>query len=283
MAVTLLEVASRPKTSLPGRVASWIRTAAAGRAGYSTSATSSCAAMKSPRSKPGHESAPRCRPTVSGSGTSTNDAVRALLPRRVGRTRRQAVRSLRLERWDRSGRRAGRAVHKGGDLQQGAARVRDRRQPASAHRGKESIDRLRGAWKNLILAYTPVHASWLNQAEIYFSVTQREVLTPTHSPGPRSTRSSSTHARPGAARTNRDHLSGSPPAPTSTASPTSSTYPAPKQPDPTNTSPNFGLRGQDISFAPLSRLATFRDGTLFCYAALRRGSWEYFLAVCSVR
>jgi len=26
--------------------------------------------------------------------------------------------------------------------------------------------------------HTPVHASWLNQAEIYFSVVQRKVLTP---------------------------------------------------------------------------------------------------------
>jgi DDE superfamily endonuclease len=48
----------------------------------------------------------------------------------------------------------------------------------SAHRGKRSIDRLQGAWPNLILVHTPVHASWLNQAEIYFSVAQRKVLTP---------------------------------------------------------------------------------------------------------
>jgi hypothetical protein len=26
--------------------------------------------------------------------------------------------------------------------------------------------------------HTPIHASWLNQAEIYFSVVQRKVLTP---------------------------------------------------------------------------------------------------------
>jgi hypothetical protein len=49
---------------------------------------------------------------------------------------------------------------------------------ASAHRGKKSIDRPQGAYKNLILVHTPVHASWLNQAEIYFSVVQRKVLTP---------------------------------------------------------------------------------------------------------
>jgi DDE superfamily endonuclease len=48
----------------------------------------------------------------------------------------------------------------------------------SAHRGQRSIDRLQGAWKNLVLVHTPVHASWLNQAEIYFSVTQRKVLQP---------------------------------------------------------------------------------------------------------
>jgi len=48
----------------------------------------------------------------------------------------------------------------------------------SAHRGKRSIDRLQGAWPNLILVHTPVHASWLNQCEIYFSVVQRKALQP---------------------------------------------------------------------------------------------------------
>jgi hypothetical protein len=43
----------------------------------------------------------------------------------------------------------------------------------SAHRGKKSIKRLQGRYKNLILVHTPVHASWLNQAEIYFSIVQR--------------------------------------------------------------------------------------------------------------
>jgi hypothetical protein len=48
----------------------------------------------------------------------------------------------------------------------------------SAHRGKRSIDRLQGAWPSLIVVHTPIHASWLNQAEIYFSVVQRKVVTP---------------------------------------------------------------------------------------------------------
>ena len=48
----------------------------------------------------------------------------------------------------------------------------------SAHRGKRSIDRLQGTWPNLTLVHTPIHASWLNQAEIYFSIVQRKVVTP---------------------------------------------------------------------------------------------------------
>ncbi len=52
----------------------------------------------------------------------------------------------------------------------------------SAHRGQRSIDRLQSAWPNLVLVHTPVHASWLNQAEIYFSIVQRKVLTPNDFP-----------------------------------------------------------------------------------------------------
>ncbi len=48
----------------------------------------------------------------------------------------------------------------------------------SAHRGQASIKRLQGAWKNLIVVHTPVHASWLNQCEIYFSIAQRKALQP---------------------------------------------------------------------------------------------------------
>jgi len=48
----------------------------------------------------------------------------------------------------------------------------------SSHRGKRSVRRLQGEWPNLVLVHTPVHASWLNQIEIYFSIVQRKVLTP---------------------------------------------------------------------------------------------------------
>jgi hypothetical protein len=48
----------------------------------------------------------------------------------------------------------------------------------SSHRGQASIDRMVKAWPTARLVHTPVHASWLNQCEIYFSVVQRKVVTP---------------------------------------------------------------------------------------------------------
>lgn len=48
----------------------------------------------------------------------------------------------------------------------------------SSHRGQASIDRLEGHWKNLRLIHLPVHASWLDQCEIYFSIVQRKVVNP---------------------------------------------------------------------------------------------------------
>jgi len=48
----------------------------------------------------------------------------------------------------------------------------------SSHRGAPSVVRLQNTWPNLTLVHLPVHASWLNQVEIYFSIIQRKVLTP---------------------------------------------------------------------------------------------------------
>jgi hypothetical protein len=47
-----------------------------------------------------------------------------------------------------------------------------------SHRGERARARLRATWPRLVLVHTPVHASWLNQIEIYFSIVQRKVLTP---------------------------------------------------------------------------------------------------------
>ncbi len=52
----------------------------------------------------------------------------------------------------------------------------------SSHRGQRSIERLQGDYENLVLVHLPVHASWLNQIEIYFSIVQRKVLQPNDFP-----------------------------------------------------------------------------------------------------
>jgi len=48
----------------------------------------------------------------------------------------------------------------------------------SSHRGETAVERMRLRDKRILLVHTPIHASWLNQVEIYFSIIQRKVLTP---------------------------------------------------------------------------------------------------------
>lgn len=48
----------------------------------------------------------------------------------------------------------------------------------SSHRGRKAADRLTAAFPNTVMVHTPIHASWLNQVEIYFSVVQRKVVSP---------------------------------------------------------------------------------------------------------
>jgi len=48
----------------------------------------------------------------------------------------------------------------------------------SSHHGQRSIERMSAAWPNAYLVHLPVHASWLNQIEIVFSVIQRKVVKP---------------------------------------------------------------------------------------------------------
>jgi DDE superfamily endonuclease len=48
----------------------------------------------------------------------------------------------------------------------------------SSHRGHKSVERLERRWPNLVLVHLPVHASWLNQIEIYYSIVQRKLLEP---------------------------------------------------------------------------------------------------------
>jgi hypothetical protein len=48
----------------------------------------------------------------------------------------------------------------------------------SSHAGNASIKRMQEKWKNARLIHLPIHASWLNQIELYFSIVQRKALTP---------------------------------------------------------------------------------------------------------
>ena len=49
---------------------------------------------------------------------------------------------------------------------------------SSSHRGQPCIARFKQRWPKIVVVHLPVHASWLNQIEIYFSIIQRKVLTP---------------------------------------------------------------------------------------------------------
>ncbi len=48
----------------------------------------------------------------------------------------------------------------------------------SSHAGLGSIERIRQAWPTAQLVHLPIHASWLNQVEIFFSIVQRKVIKP---------------------------------------------------------------------------------------------------------
>lgn len=48
----------------------------------------------------------------------------------------------------------------------------------SSHRGRKAAKRLTAAFPNAVMVHTPVHASWLNQVEVFFSVVQRKVVSP---------------------------------------------------------------------------------------------------------
>jgi hypothetical protein len=91
----------------------------------------------------------------------------------------------------------------------------------SDHRGKASIKRLQGRWRTLILVHLPVHASWLNQSEIYHSIIQRKLLAPTTFTAPRNSPARSTTSSTDTTRS-PNRLTGRSPATTSqTSSPAS--------------------------------------------------------------
>ena len=77
-----------------------------------------------------------------------------------------------------------RPVHGTGRSGHGPAGVRHRTRVfvivdnGSDHRGQAAIGRLARARPNAIMIHTPVHASWLNQIEIFFSIIQKKVVSP---------------------------------------------------------------------------------------------------------
>jgi hypothetical protein len=48
----------------------------------------------------------------------------------------------------------------------------------SSRRGQAATDRLTARYPSTVMVHTPVHASWLNQVEIFFSIVQRKVVSP---------------------------------------------------------------------------------------------------------
>lgn len=52
----------------------------------------------------------------------------------------------------------------------------------SSHRGTPCVKRLIEKYPRIVPVHGPVHASWLNQIEIYFSILQRKALTPNDFP-----------------------------------------------------------------------------------------------------
>ncbi len=48
----------------------------------------------------------------------------------------------------------------------------------SSHQGPHAVLRMGRTWPTACLVHLPVHASWLNQIEIYFSIVQRKVIKP---------------------------------------------------------------------------------------------------------
>jgi len=95
----------------------------------------------------------------------------------------------------------------------------------ASHRNWAAADRLSSAYPNAQMVHLPVHASWLNQVEVYFSVIQRK-LGPPRPPGPPAARCAAGNdpARQGLAR--GTSAPGSPGPGSATAAPAHAPPPA---------------------------------------------------------
>ena len=93
--------------------------------------------------------------------------------------------------------------------------------PATILRGWTAAARLTDAFPNAVMVHTPVHASWLNQVEIYLSVIERKLLTPDNFASLEELAEQITAFEPGRT-TPPDHSTGDSPTTTSTGSSTGS-------------------------------------------------------------
>ena len=96
---------------------------------------------------------------------------------RARRPSRQTVRPVRTDHGHRAVRPPGDTRHDPVALPRGAPRLLDCRQRVLAS-WRRVRARLQTAFPNLMPVHGPIHASWLNQIEIYFSIVQRKALTP---------------------------------------------------------------------------------------------------------
>ncbi|WP_346347496.1 helix-turn-helix domain-containing protein [Streptomyces sp. YIM 121038] len=136
-------------------------------------------ADEKPPSRPASAATPLFRPGKRGRCASTHLPARrrTRLPRRLRRPRREGVRPYRRTHRHRPVHEPGHPGHAHRALCQRQARVLDRGQrllpprPESRRPADRSVPE-RGHGPH------PVHASWLNQIEIYFSVVQRKVVSP---------------------------------------------------------------------------------------------------------
>ena len=100
---------------------------------------------------------------------------------RLGCPPRQGVRQLRSQVVNRPLRRPRCRCHRAAPYNR-ARRVFWIMDNASIHRGRRGVERFRRQWADCQVVHTPIHASWLNQVENYFSIVQHKVLTPSTSP-----------------------------------------------------------------------------------------------------
>jgi len=168
------------RTSPARLVGSSIFTSAVGMEPHWDHAITSFVPTRRPPSRPGRANIAHCRPPQGARSTSsTNTRVPAhWLTSPPGTCIAQSCSAVASAR---NGIAAfGRLVAQvmGKEPYRSAGRVFLIADNGSSHRGQRAADRLRARWPNLVLVHTPIHARWLDQIEVYFSIVQRKLLTP---------------------------------------------------------------------------------------------------------